>query len=172
MLLEEDSGVMFAVRILDTGLNFLRALLLVVAFVDVKFVVDVGNDLKRLVAVAFVLYGVDVAGTVDVENVLEDDLNCTLGFLILAYGVPLRLAGRLLVIPVSIPVLALVPALVVRIVVLGLTFDAKVILLKDGVVVDEVVPILYEGVLKAEVILALALILTLALAVLLVALEA
>jgi hypothetical protein len=91
--------------------------------------------------VAFVLYGVDVAGTVDVENVLEDDLNCTLGFLILAYGVPLRLAGRLLVIPVSIPVLALVPALVVRIVVLGLTFDAKVILLKDGVVVDEVVPI-------------------------------
>jgi hypothetical protein len=46
MLLEEDSGVMFAVRILDTGLNFLRALLLVEVFVDVKFVVDVGNDLK------------------------------------------------------------------------------------------------------------------------------
>jgi len=46
MLLEEDSGVIFEVRILDTGLYFLRALLLVEVVLDVTFVVDVGNDLK------------------------------------------------------------------------------------------------------------------------------
>ena len=58
-------------------------------------------------------------------------MNCTLGFLILAYGVPLRLTG--------IPVAVVVPVvLVVPVLVLGLTLDAKEILLKDGVVVDEV----------------------------------
>ena len=46
MLLEEDSGVIFEVRILDTGLYFLRALLLVEVVLDVTFVVDAGNDLK------------------------------------------------------------------------------------------------------------------------------